>query len=208
MTAHDSREARVKLAAPRIPLLPEEYWTDEVRDIFTIFEGDEARERGSRFNIMKTLVHHPSLMSRFLAYEHQLLRHPTIPERIREIVILRLAWLYQQDYEWKQHVTIARSVGMPEQEIEAVKLGAEASIWSPLDRLVVRATDQMYSGVTIDDETWTGLAAHFDNSQMLELLFTVGTFAMMSWIFNSVGLQTEDGEAPSQSKEEYQSGEE
>lgn len=194
----DSREGAAKQAAPRIPLLPEDRWTDEVRDIFTIFEGEEARERGSRFNIMKTLVHHPSLMARFLAYEHQLLRHPTIPERIREIIILRLAWLYRQDYEWKQHVAIARSIGMSEQEIEAAKQGEEGLVWSPLDRHVVRATDQMYRGVTVDDETWAGLAANFDHSQMLELLFTIGTFAMMSWIFNSTGLQIEGEEGSDQ----------
>lgn len=178
-------------AEPRIPLLPQECWTDEVRDIFTIFEGEEARERGSRFNIMKTLVHHPSLMARFLRYEHQLLRHPTIPERIREIIILRLAWLYRQDYEWKQHVAIARSIGMTEREIEAVKPGPDDAAWSPLDRHALRATDQMYAGETVDDETWAGLAVEFDHAQMIELLFTIGTFAMMSWIFNSTGLQLE-----------------
>jgi alkylhydroperoxidase family enzyme len=140
---------------------------------------------------MKTLVNHPSLVARFLAYEHQLLRHPTIPERIREIVILRLAWLYRQEYEWRQHVAIARSIGMSEQEIAATKKGADP-VWSPLDRHVLRATDQMYAGVTVDDETWAGLAAEFDHAQMLELLFTIGTFAMMSWIFNSTGLQLED----------------
>jgi hypothetical protein len=46
--------------------------------------------------------------------------------------------------------------------------------------------------VTVTDETWSGLAAHFDHSQMLEILFTIGTFAMMSWMFNSTGLQLEE----------------
>lgn len=193
MTIDNDRLASTgALAAPRIPPLGEEGWTPEVRDIFTIFEGEEARERGTKFNIMKTLAHHPSLMSRFLAYEQQLLRHPTIPERIREVIILRLAWLYQQEYEWKQHVTIARSIGMSEEEINAARRGAEDPIWSPLDRLVLQAADQAYRGATVDDETWAGLAAEFDHSQMLELLFTIGTFAMMSWIFNSTGLQLED----------------
>jgi alkylhydroperoxidase family enzyme len=86
-------------------------------------------------------------MARFLAYEHQLLRHPTIPERVREIIVLRLASLYRQDYEWKQHVAIARSIGMSEKEIEAARLGADQPVWSPLDRCVLRATEQMYAGV-------------------------------------------------------------
>lgn len=175
----------------RIPLLPEAEWTDEVRDLFTIFEGEEARSRGTKFNIMKTLAHHPSLMSRFLAYEHQLLRHPTIPERLREVIILRLAWLYRQEYEWKQHVVLGRAAGMTDAEIEAVKEGGGHSVWSLLDRNAIRAVDRMFAGESVDDETWAGLAAHFDHAQMLEVLFTIGTFAMMSWIFNSTGLQLE-----------------
>ena len=163
-------------------------------DLFTIFEGEEARERGTRFNIMKTLAHHPSLMSKFLAYEHQLLRHPTIPERLREIIILRLAWLYRQEYEWKQHVIIARAAGMTDHEIEAVKDGCAHATWSPLDRDAIRAVDQMYAGETVDEGTWAGLAGHFGHAQMLEILFTIGTFAMMSWIFNCTGLQIENQE--------------
>ncbi len=50
----------------------------------------------------------------------------------------------------------------------------------------------MFAGQTIDDTTWNGLAEVFDHAQMLELLFTIGTFAMMSWIFNSTKLQLEE----------------
>ncbi len=189
---NDSLNGAPVRSAPRIPPLPEDRWTPEVREIFTIFEGEEARERGSQFNIMKTLVHHPSLVSRFLAYEHQLLRHPLIPERVREIIVLRQAWLYRQEYEWRQHVTIARSIGMSEAEIAAARQGPDAPLWQPFDRLVLRATDQMFAGQTIDDTTWNGLAEVFDHAQMLELLFTIGTFAMMSWIFNSTKLQLEE----------------
>ena len=188
---NDRLECPAALSVPRIPPLGEEGWTPEVRDIFTIFEGEEARERGTRFNIIKTLAHHPQLVSRFLKYEHQLLRNATIPERVREVIILRLAWLYRQEYEWRQHVAIARTIGMSEAEIDATKRGAAHEIWSTLDRHVLNATDQAYGGLTVSDETWAGLAASFDHRQMLELLFTIGTFAMMSWIFNSTGLQLE-----------------
>jgi 4-carboxymuconolactone decarboxylase len=180
------------LPEPRIPPLGEADWTPEIREIFTIFEGEAARERGTEFNILKTLAHHPSLVSRFLAYEYELLRNATIPERIREIIILRLAWLYQQQYEWKQHVAIARSIGMSEEEIAATRRGADDGVWTALDRHVLNATDQAFGGVTVTNETWAGLAAHFDHSQMLEVLFTIGTFAMMSWVFNSTGLQLEE----------------
>lgn len=188
---NDSLSGADGLRKPRIPPLGEADWTPEVRELFTIFEGEEARERGTEFNIMKTLAHHPSLVSRFLAYEYQLLRNATIPERIRETIVLRLAWLYQQEYEWKQHVAIARSAGMSEEEIDAIRRGADDGIWSALDRHVLNATDQAFGGITVTDATWAGLAAHFDHSQMLEILFTIGTFAMMSWMFNSTGLQLE-----------------
>ena len=100
--------------------------------------------------------------------------------------------MYRQDYEWKQHVIIAKSIGMTEAEIEAVKTGASDPVWNDFDRRVLQATEDMYAGRTIADDTWNALASEFDHAQMLELLFTIGTFAMMSWIFNCTRLQVED----------------
>jgi len=50
----------------------------------------------------------------------------------------------------------------------------------PLDRHALHAADQMFAGKTVEDETWVGLAAQLDHSQMLEQLFAIETFAMMS----------------------------
>ncbi|RZI55199.1 MAG: hypothetical protein EOP94_05245 [Zymomonas sp.] len=85
---------------------------------------------------------------------------------------------------------------MSEQEITGATRGADDPVWSPLDRLVLQATEQGYRGVTVTDDTWAGLATAFDHAQMLELLFTIGTFMMMSWIFNSTGLQIESTPDP------------
>jgi 4-carboxymuconolactone decarboxylase len=72
-----------------------------------------------------------------------------------------------------------------------VKQGPEAAVWTDLDRLVLRAADQLCETGDIDQATWDALAAELDHPQMLELLFTVGSYSMLSWIFRATRLQPE-----------------
>lgn len=44
--------------------------------------------------------------------------------------------------------------------------------------------------------TWVGLAEHLDNKQLLELLFVIGSYFMLAWIFNSTGLEMEERFGP------------
>ena len=46
---------------PLVPMLPREEWTDAARDVFAYWEGDAARENGSRSNTMMTMAQHPAL---------------------------------------------------------------------------------------------------------------------------------------------------
>ena len=67
--------------APRIPPLPPAEWTAEVRDFFAIIEGPEAREKGSKFNIILTFAHHPMMAGAFNNYYKTFLSNSTLSLR-------------------------------------------------------------------------------------------------------------------------------
>jgi alkylhydroperoxidase family enzyme len=170
--------------------VPREHWTDEVRDVFATYEGDAARETGSKFNIIRWFANHPPLAQNWLRYSHELTRG-LIEPRLREIVILRVAWRYQSDYEWHQHVHIAKQLGIGAEHLEAVKSGPEAPMWSPLERLCLHAADQLCTIHDIDDETWAGLAVALDPPRVMELLFLIGSYTLMAWVFRAVRMPPE-----------------
>jgi len=179
------------LTAPRIPPLPQAEWTAEVRDFFAIMEGPEAREKGSQFNVVLTLAHHPQIAAPFMNYYKTLSSNSTLSLRLREIVTLRVAWRLQSEYEWTQHVAFAKGAGLGDEHIEAIKQGAEPALWSALERDAIRAVDQLGSGAQIDDATWDGLSRHLDRKEILELLFIIGTYTLLCYAFNAVGVQLE-----------------
>jgi 4-carboxymuconolactone decarboxylase len=188
-------------AGPRIAPLPKEEWTDESIGVLRGSFGEAAADRflatGPEAppipNVLATMVKHPTLAAPFLVYNGVLLNAPAIEPRWRELMILRVAWRGRSQYEWVQHVRIARACGITDEEIDAIARGAEAGTWSPLDAALLTATDECLDGLRISDGTWAELAAQLDERQLLEVVFVIGTYACLAMLFNSVGLELDPG---------------
>lgn len=158
--------------------------------------GPEFRERfGEKpLNIFRTLAHHPDLMKRWLVFGNHVLGKNTLSPRDREIAILRVGALCRAGYEWSQHVRIGLDCGLEESEIERIREGAAADGWTDAERALLRATDELVSDAFVSDETWKALEAHFDVKQVIDLVFTVGQYNLVSMALNTLGVQLEDGE--------------
>ena len=176
---------------PRIKPSGPNDWTDAAREMFAFFEGPEAREKGSNSNMVLTIAHHPKLAFAYMKFGGRLLGAPKLSARLREMIALYIGWRNKAEYEWVQHVAIGRDAGITDDEFEALKVGAEAPNWIGLERAVLRATEQLLGQARIDDETWNSLAAELDTQQLIELLFVIGNYGMLSWIINAFGIQPE-----------------
>jgi len=142
-------------------------------------------------NVLGTLMHHPALAGPYLAYNNVLLQRPALDPRLRELIVLRVAWRTRAPYEWAQHVRIAAGLGISDAEIDAVREDPEAGGWTTLEADVLVATDQCIDRYRVDDDTWRRLAQELDERQLVELVFVVGTYTGLAMAFNSFGLQLE-----------------
>jgi alkylhydroperoxidase family enzyme len=174
---------------PRLAPLPEDEWTDEMREIFRPIEEYNGRV----FNIFTTLARHPKLLKRWLVFANHCLIKSTLSPRQRELVILRAGWLCHSTYEWVQHNRIAREAGIADEEIERIKRGPEAEGWSRSEALLLRATDELLENKVLSDGTWAGLVEHFDEQQVMDLIFTAGNYALLAMALNSLGVEVDDG---------------
>lgn len=172
--------------SPRIGPLPRDEWTDRVLDVFEVVEGLKGREQGSQSNVILTLANHPELAARFLAFSHYLLRESTLPARLRELVILRVAWRQRCAYEQAHHLNLAAYVGITPEECAAVEDDPEAGAWTELERLALRAADQLHDQGRIDASTWDALAVQGDKHLLLDLIFTVGGYTTLAWALNTL----------------------
>jgi 4-carboxymuconolactone decarboxylase len=177
----------MRLEKPRVDPLGDDELDAETRARF----GD-----GPMLNIFRTLAHHPKLLKRWLVFGNHVLQKSSLSPRERELAILRIGWLCRAGYEWTQHVEIALREGISEEEVERIGAGPSAPGWTPLERLVLQATDELHADSFISDETWQALGEHYDVEQMLDLVFTVGQYNLVSMALNSLGVQLESGERP------------
>lgn len=167
---------------PRLQPLPREQWDEETKALL----GDSA------LNIFATFAHHPKLMKRWLVFGNHVLAKSTLPARERELVVLRTGWNCRAAYEWGQHVVIARSIGISDDEITRVAEGAAAAGWSDEDAALLRAADELHNEQTLSDDTYAALAARYDVQQLLDLVFTVGQYHLVSMALNAFRVDRED----------------
>jgi 4-carboxymuconolactone decarboxylase len=176
---------------PRVPQITRAEWTDAVRDVFAVFEGKQARENGSENPVIKTFAQHPVLTKPFLRFNWHLLNTSTVPVRLRQLAILRVAWTRRAEYMWASHMRLSLDLGLTPKDFEAVKAGSEAPRWSEAERAVLRAVEQLRDESDLDDPAWNALARHFDRHQMMDFLFTVGTYILLALAFNAMRIELE-----------------
>jgi alkylhydroperoxidase family enzyme len=174
---------------PRIAPLPEEQWTEEAR---AVIEPTRALSGGTVYNVFSTLAHHPQLLKRWMVFANHVLVKTTLPQREREILILRAGWLCRSTYEWGQHVLIGRLSGLSDEEIDRVADGPDAPGWSADDAALLRAADELHHDSCISDATWAQLRRRWSTQQLLDVIFTVGQYAMLAGALNSLGVELDE----------------
>ena len=193
----------------RLPPLSTDEWSPEVRQLLggtrarvAALEGDEQAEQpdASRqpktLNILRTIAHHPRLLGPFLGFATALAQDGELSRRDSELLALRTSWNCQSEFEWGHHVEYGRVAGLTEAEIARITRGPEASGWSPEDRALLRAADQLHARQQIEDTTWQALAARYAPAQLVEIPFVVGQYTMLSMVASSTGVELEAGYEP------------
>jgi alkylhydroperoxidase family enzyme len=168
--------------------LPAEEWDDDVRAALSpLLPAARANPRDAG-NILATLVRNQPLTRAYLTFNAYLLLNSSLSARVREVAVLRAALVSESDYLWDHHVPLAERAGLTSAEIEQIRVGESTDA---VDRLVVRAVDELAERHAITDETWTALGAHLDDDQRLDLIFTVGGYQLLALVVNTLDIRPE-----------------
>src|SRR4051794_38625379 len=149
----------------RLPPLPEDQWDERTQAVLASFLPPHRLNLRGAGNALATFVRHPDLIESFLPFSARLLINSTLPARLRELVILRVAHRTGCAYEWTHHMRIAAKLGFTEVEIETAGRG-EAT--GELESLVLNAVEELSDGFNVSDKTWTALSEHLDEHQLMD----------------------------------------
>lgn len=141
--------------------------------------------------LFRTMARNPRVFEKMFA--GGLLDKGALSLRHREVVIDRTTARLVAEYEWGVHVAFfAEKVGFGAEEVAATVHGpADAPCWSADEQALLAAVDDLVDRRTIGDETWTALAAHFDDAQILEIIALVGYYHTISFLCRALDLPLE-----------------
>jgi alkylhydroperoxidase family enzyme len=173
----------------RLSPLPPDQWDDAARHAVSGMLPEERRNPDDAGNVLSTLVRHPKLTRAYLRFSSYLLYGSTLPPRIREQIILRVAHRRGCTYEWAHHVEIGKEAGLTDIDIEAAQTGQSKDAF---DSALLNAVDELDEKTNISDQTWAALGERLDERQRMDLVFTTGNYIALAMALNTFGVEVED----------------
>lgn len=175
----------------RIPLLSEEAAVAAAGEV-------GVSEYVTALNLNRVLLRHPQMAKRFIAYFSDLMFENQLPARLRELAIMRIAWMTGSTYEWTQHWPLATGADIAEDDLLALRGDWDGHTgFSDADRAVLAATDDVIERGRITTESWERCAEHLaDPAQLIELVLAIAGWRMVATILQSLEVPLEDGNAP------------
>ena len=152
---------------------------------------------GAGLSVTRTIARHPQASRLWGGNTNYVNRgnvrpsmSPLLPHD-RELLILRIGWNCQAEYEWAKHVGSvgrARDHGL---EPERIARGQTAG-WNPFDQAHLRAADEIYRDGIISTDTWAILAEQYDTREMMSVVMTVANYRLVSMSLNALGVQPQE----------------
>jgi alkylhydroperoxidase family enzyme len=133
-------------------------------------------------NVWGILAHAEGVLVPMIEYGRALATKTELPAALRECAVLRVAWLTPgSDYIWTEHLPIARTLGLSEQQLDALASAEpDAAALGADGALVVRFADHFFRDAGVDDDTWSALTARFSPREIVELVMATGHFMMFA----------------------------
>jgi alkylhydroperoxidase family enzyme len=157
-------------------------------------QSEDARDRLRRMgslNVTRMMSHSEGAMQAYGKLGTFLLRKGRLDPVLREVVILRIGQICGSDYEWHQHVSVARAVGMSEDTLSAIEVQAFDRL-GERERVAVRIAEEIARDRGASAETMGAASSHFTKEELVELVLVAGYYIMTAGFLLSFGIEIED----------------
>lgn len=166
----------------RLPPIPPGQYTEAQREAADAFQA----ARGTPvFGPYEAMLHSPRLMHLASATGEYLRYHSGIGTTLSELVILVIARLWTQDYEWYAHAKIAEKVGISSDIIAAIRDGRRPSQMSDDEALVYDFTVELQTTRRVSDATWQRAETRFGKPAIVDLVGLGGYYTFLAMQMNA-----------------------
>jgi 4-carboxymuconolactone decarboxylase len=174
----------------RVPLI------DDVQkpELTELCDKLRAGRIGELINVYRILLNSPEMAEAWYDYMNAVRWGNGVSGRLREIVIIRIAYVNDVPYVLGQHVPkLAEAEGMTMAECDALADWQPSDLFSDAERAALAYADAMTKQVKVPDEIYDPLREHYDDKTIVELSIIVGAYNMHNRVFTALRIDPEPG---------------
>lgn len=168
--------------AADFPPIPDADWPEQIADLADGYAG--------RLNVYRVMAHHPDLLRAWGGLRQQVVIDTALGPERSEVAILRTGHRMGSRYEWQQHISRARALGMTDARIASIA-GPLQGV-TPQDAVIAGAVDQLFADKRLSKDRQRALVDLVGVKGMFDLIATVGMYSTLGYILNSFDTPLDD----------------
>jgi 4-carboxymuconolactone decarboxylase len=167
----------------------------------------ETLENLPPLNIFRTLAHAESAFRPFLRFGGAVLGQMALDPVVRELAILVVAKEAEAEYEWIQHVAIAKHLGARDEQIaaiaaadscssegadERIRQAGDGQLFDKRQRAAIELAAAVVRGPQVSSDLWDCVRPQFSDREVIELLLAIGEYLMLARVMTVLEIDLDE----------------
>jgi AhpD family alkylhydroperoxidase len=158
---------------------------------------EQAREltaKRGNLNVYRALANADKVFTGWMVAGNAALTSPVLPVRLRELAVLRTAYLMDCPYELGQHRDVARTAGVSVDEIKAVTSESswETADFNPVELALLHLTTELLTTRTVSAEVFEQVHTALGSEATTEVLMVIGRYAGLALMLNALDVDLDE----------------
>jgi alkylhydroperoxidase family enzyme len=156
--------------------------------------SDRTREllgKNRNANIFRMMAHSPSYLGQYCRLGGAIRSRGELDPIVRELAITRTGILCEAPYEIVAHKRIGKSVGVTDEQNEALENWQSAKCFNEVQRAALAFADEIVKLHKPTDATFNAIASRLTPAALVELQLSVGFYIMTSKFLETFAIDME-----------------
>jgi len=146
---------------------------------------------GKPVNLYRALGNHPGFVKAWTEFANSIRNDSRTPRKLREIMILRTAQLAHSEYEWAQHLKMARKADVTEPQIADLQNWRSSRQFDATERAALALTEAVVA-CNVTDEIYAEASKHFGHQDYVELVVTAAFYCMVPRVLDALRVEHDE----------------
>ena len=176
----------------RLPPLDADKLSPEQKRVFDQIAGNRKTVRGP----FPMWLRNPKLAEHANQFGIALRDHSTIGRRIFELCVITVCRAWSVQYAWSSHAPQAELAGVSPEVIAAIQQNRTPNFTRDDERVAYTVANEIMATKELSKETYDMAIGQFGDQGTVELISTVGYYAMVGIFLKSFDVPTPTGDKP------------